>query len=97
MNTRIGNAKGELETLTRETSIFLYRVVNDKLDVSKRVIDLLAQGMYAEELTGQSTPRLIEETWVPKELEKGTSTLKIFAAVSIVGLIAAGVYMYREK
>jgi len=35
-----------------KTDTFLYRVINDKLDVAKGTFDLLMSALYAEELLG---------------------------------------------
>ena len=61
LETRVGNAVKEIETLMAEKAIFMFRVVNDRLDVAKRTILLLTQGLYSEELTGKSTQAIIDE------------------------------------
>ena len=67
LQTRLANASGEMEVLTSKLDVFNYRIVNDKLDVTKRIVELLIPALYCEELDGLSTPRLIEETPVLKD------------------------------
>ena len=55
MRTRLAGANEELETITNMPEIFSNRIVNDDLDESKRVIELLISGMYYEELFGEDT------------------------------------------
>ena len=50
MKTRLENAAGEIETLWQTTNLFNYRVINDKLEISKRTIDFLVSALYVEEL-----------------------------------------------
>ena len=62
IDTRVGNSTGEMKVLLDDKKTFTYRVINDNLEVSKRTLDFLMQGLYAEELTGKDTNQLIAET-----------------------------------
>jgi len=96
LTTRLGNAKGEIETLITMKNIFNYRIVNDKLDVSKSVLNLLVQGLYAEELTGKNTDELIASVPLPVKPASG-GVFKYVAAVTILGMVAGGAYMLMKK
>ena len=85
----------ELRILTEEKKdIFEYRVVNDDLEVAKRTVKLLFSGLYPEELFGESTEELINETPGLNDEKKG-SVMKTIAVVAIVGAaIAAGAFFF---
>ena len=80
-----------------KTDTFLYRVINDKLDVAKATFDLLMSALYAEELLGQNTQELISST--PRILKGSNSTfyLKAVASVVVVGAMATGVHFFAKK
>lgn len=74
-------------------------MINDKLDVSKRIIELLISGLYVEELLGESTANLADSTPRIKEAPSNTG-LKIkvaAAAIVVVGAIGAGVYALLKR
>ena len=62
MQKRLGNANSEVDKLASRTRTFMYRVINDDLEVSKRTMDLLVTGLYVEELLGGNTAELIAAT-----------------------------------
>lgn len=57
---------------------------------------LLISGLYAEELTGKDTEKLVAETPRPI-IPKSGSIVKKLAAVTVVGLLAAGAYLLIQK
>ena len=92
--TRLANSTGEMKTLLAEKKTFTYRVINDNLEVSKRTLDFLVQGLYAEELTGKDTNQLIAET---PELTMPKKSYFLLKAVAFLGIVSAGAYMYYKK
>lgn len=58
--------------------------------------NLLITGLYAEELTGKDTEQLVAETPRPV-IPKSGSIVKKLAAVTVVGLLAAGAYILIQK
>mmetsp|Transcript_21795 Transcript_21795/g.29208 ORF Transcript_21795/g.29208 Transcript_21795/m.29208 type:complete len:84 (+) Transcript_21795:239-490(+) len=80
--------------------VFAYRIVNDSLEVSKRVADLLISGLYTEELLEQSTDTLIAETPLIQKAGPGIGQkLKIAAAATVVaGVVGiAAIFMMRRN
>jgi len=49
---RLTFVEGEMESLCQNKSTFNYRIVNEKLEVSRRTLELLTSALYAEELLG---------------------------------------------
>ena len=98
IDTRVGNAVDELRILTQEKKdIIEYRVVNDDLEVAKRTVELLFSGLYPEELFGENTQDLIDDSPVLNEVRQG-SVMKKVAMVAIVGAaIAAGAFIYMRN
>ena len=85
-----------METLISRKETFLYRIINDKLEVSKVTFELVMSGLYAEELLGEDTQALIASTPVIKPVG-GLSTLGKVACLALVGVVAAGAYMLVKK
>mmetsp|Transcript_11873 Transcript_11873/g.15114 ORF Transcript_11873/g.15114 Transcript_11873/m.15114 type:complete len:84 (-) Transcript_11873:19-270(-) len=80
--------------------VFAYRIVNDSLEVSKRVADLLISGLYTEELLEQSTDTLIAETPLIQKAGPGIGQkFKIAAAATVVaGVVGiAAIFMMRRN
>jgi hypothetical protein len=79
--------------------IFLYRVVNDRLDVAKSVFELLMSALYAEELLGKNTKDLVENTLsVTTPPQASSFPVKTTIATLIaVGTIAAGAFFFMRK
>ena len=96
LKTRLANAKEEFTVLTTTKNTFTYRVVNDKVEVSKRTVELLLTGLYAEELTGKKTQELIAETPLIKQAP-GTSVFKMVAVTAALGAMAAGAFMFFKN
>ena len=96
MKTRLANAKDEFNVLTSEKNTFTYRVVNDKVEISKRTVELLLTGLYAEELSGKKTADLIADTPVIKEAP-GNSIFKMVVVTAAVGAVAAGAFMFFKN
>ena len=74
-------------------------MVNDKIDVSKRIIELLIQGLYVEEILGESTAELADSTPRIKEAPSNAG-LKIkaaAAAIILVGAIGAATYALLKR
>ena len=94
LQTRVANAQAEMEELVSRKKTFTYRVINDELEVSKRVCELLLLGLYAEELSGLDTDTIIAETPLLKEVPKSNF---LFKFVVFAGIVSAGAYLYYKK
>lgn len=52
LETRLGNAPGELNKVFAMSGTFCYRVINDDFSLATRTFSLLVDGLYGYELTG---------------------------------------------
>ena len=66
-------------------------MINDKLDVSKRIIELLIPGLYVEELLGVSTAELADSTPKIRDVPNDRA-LKIKWAAAILVILGAILY-----
>ena len=78
--------------------MFQYRIVNDDYDVTKETIKLLFEGLYPEELLGESAQELLGESSTPIEQEEGLLSSKMYTLMAIIaGTVAASTFFYLYK
>jgi len=68
LETRLGNARGELNQVFSMRSTFCYRVINEDLTLARRTFNLLISGLYQFELTGKK----------PAEIANGKACCTLF-------------------
>lgn len=57
IETRLSNARAELNIAFLRKELFNYRVVNDEISLAKRTFNVLVDGLYEKELYGEDKKR----------------------------------------
>ena len=87
----------------RRKRTFLYRIVNDDLEISKQTILRLARVLYKEEIFGENTaevnpePPEHEQSEESAAVSEGSSRKRLLVVASVVGIMATSIYLYKNS